>query len=308
MSEDKQRAEEKGGPEVAIVILNWNNYEDTARCLSALKEIQYPNYRVIVVDNNSTDGSGGKLSEEFEWCEFIFNDENLGFAAGNNVGIDRALNQGTDYVLLLNNDTIPEPDFLGHLVDTAESNENAGIVGGIIRFTQSSDIWYAQGNFSPTLVKATNKRKPKSETNEYETEHVVGALMLLSSDFLDSVGNLNEDYFFSFEDTEIAYRAQKSNWKVMVNPKSRVAHEVGSTSGDGNAFRHYHSMRNRVHFAENNLSFSKFLVFILFLVSSRFFRFIQWLYTDQTELIMATILGVWDHYWSNEFRKLADFD
>src|SRR5882672_11116161 len=92
-------------PKVGIVILNWNNYRDTARCLGSLRSVTYSNYLIYVVDNGSTDGSALKLIAEYEndYIRFILNYENLGFASGCNKGIAQALADGCEYLLLLNN-------------------------------------------------------------------------------------------------------------------------------------------------------------------------------------------------------------
>ena len=114
---------------VTIILLNWNGKEDTIECLESLKHITYPNYEILLVDNGSTDGSVECFRERYPGMEIIENGENLGFAEGNNVGIRRAMDEGADYVLLLNNDTVVDPEFLGELVKVGESDPKIGIVG-----------------------------------------------------------------------------------------------------------------------------------------------------------------------------------
>ena len=106
-------------PKVFIIILNWNGYQDTVECLQSVRRLTYPSCKVIVVDNGSSDGSAAKLKEEFKEVFYIENKENLGFATGNNVGISYALENGADYILLLNNDTVVEPMVLEDMVRIA---------------------------------------------------------------------------------------------------------------------------------------------------------------------------------------------
>lgn len=289
MSEKKLRTH----PSVAIIVLNWNSYSDTTRCLNSLRNLDYPNYEVYVVDNASIDGSGKQLDEEFERCTLIQSKANRGFAGGNNLGIQHALRDGVDYVVLLNNDTIVENGFLTELVKTAVNQNKAAIVGGVIEHMDSDDIWYAGGKMHTTLVKADRITRQIAD-EPYNTDHVVGALMLISSKFIESYGMLDENYFFGIEDTEISLRARKNGWHVLVNPNARVQHDVSSTAGVGSPFKQYHATRNRLYFANQYLSIPQRLMFYAFFGTSRLIRAFQWL-PNQTEHLHATIDGIMDY-------------
>src|SRR3990172_1565611 len=115
-----------GQPKVSIVILNWNGLDDTLECLEALRSCTYPNCETIVVDNGSAGDQVRRLRQKVaSGVHIIENPENYGFAGGCNVGIRFALSRGADYVLLLNNDTIVDPAFLGSLVAAAEELPDA---------------------------------------------------------------------------------------------------------------------------------------------------------------------------------------
>src|SRR4051812_28779275 len=109
-------------PQIAAVVLNWNNYQDSRDCLLSLQQATYPRLRVVLVDNGSSDGSGEQLAAEFPGADFMSNTTNLGFARGCNVGTRHALAHGADYVLLLNNDTVVTAGFLEPAVATAEAD------------------------------------------------------------------------------------------------------------------------------------------------------------------------------------------
>src|SRR5437763_7318693 len=114
-------------PRIYVVVLNWNNYADTQKCLESLRTATYSNLRIIVVDNGSIDGSGQRLAREYPEWPVILNDSNLGFSRGCNVGIRAALEDETcAYVLLLNNDATATPSFLEKAVEAAEADRRVG--------------------------------------------------------------------------------------------------------------------------------------------------------------------------------------
>ena len=294
-------------PKVAIIILNWNNFEATSDCLKSLENIEYPNYQVIVVDNGSTDGSRERLVKEFEWPRIILNGENLGFSAGNNVGIKEALSDGADYVVLLNNDTNVQNTFLTPLVRAAESEKDIVISGGIIREMGSDDIWYSGGEFCQPLVRAVND-KSEPEDDIIETDHVTGALMCISAKYLKEYGLLDESYFFSFEDTEICYRARQNDFRVVVVTDSVIFHDAGATSGSKNAFRFYHNTINRLIFSKNNMPLRTKGVFYVYLVASRLIQGFLWYFGDGINgRIHATVLGILDYIRGRSPRKPHEF-
>src|SRR6266567_5008896 len=127
-------------PRVAIVILNWKRPEQTAACLTSLGHTTYPAWTATVVDNGSGDDSVAILREQFPEVTLIENGANLGFAAGNNPGIARAVQSGADYVLLLNDDTEVAPDLLRILVGVVESDCTIGIVGPTILYSEPSNV------------------------------------------------------------------------------------------------------------------------------------------------------------------------
>jgi len=116
-------------PLVGIVLPNWNGLRDTIECLRSLAAIDYPRLEILVIDNGSVDGSADTLARKDGGFFFIASPENIGFAKANNLGIDFFLDRGADYVLLLNNDTVVDPDFLDRLLVVAESRPNGGVFG-----------------------------------------------------------------------------------------------------------------------------------------------------------------------------------
>ena len=131
-------------PKVYVVIVNWNGRDDTIECIKSVKNISYPNFEIILVDNGSKDNSIDSIKEIFKDINYIENKKNLGFAEGNNIGIRLALNNDAEYIWLLNNDTIVHQDALSAMVDVGERIPESGILGSKIYYYDKPDfIWFA---------------------------------------------------------------------------------------------------------------------------------------------------------------------
>lgn len=237
-------------PEVVIVVLNWNDYADTAECLRSLKDIEYPNFSVWVVDNNSTDGSEERLSKEFDWCNFIFNDTNDGFAAGNNIGIEQAVSTGAEYVLLLNNDTVVPPSFLTKLVRIGELSNDIGIVGATILDYEGENVLDSGRTFNKYTMALKNPLEGKrlDEIEGQRNSHIViGCCMLVKKEVIDDVGLLDSShFFFGGEDVDYCMRARKAGWEIVVQQDTHICHKVDATSRSVSPSRKYHTTRNKI--------------------------------------------------------------
>lgn len=301
-------------PRVGIVLLNWNNYADTADCLDSLERIAYENAFVVVVDNGSKDGSAKKLESEYDWCHFVFNEENLGFSGGCNVGIDYALDRDCDYVLLLNNDIKVSPDFLDPLVHTAESYDNVAAVSGLIYDGHTENIWDAGGEMKPYLANISRHNEIKSN-DAYRTEFVTCAQALLSKEFLEQ-HRLDEQYFFGVEEIDLSWRANEDGWNLFINPRSEVYHDVGSATAEMfqgkelfSAFQKYHNTRGRLYFASKNLDPIHSLSYYLAAISI-FPIFYSWLGVryGRWDILYTHFLSIYDYVTQKEIKKTTYFD
>lgn len=301
-------------PNVGIVILNWNTYSDTANCLTSLDEITYENMFVVVVDNGSEDGSGERLANEFDWCEFRFNGENLGFSGGCNVGIEYALDEGADYVLLLNNDIEVSPNFLNPLVDTAERHDRVAAVGGVIYDGNSEEIWDAGGVMQPFFANHSKYTSVQSDS-EYETEFVTCAMSLLSREFLLN-HSLDEEFFFGVEEIDLSWRAGEDNWKLFINPHAEVYHDVGSATdhmfeGDVlfSPFQKYHNTRGRLYHSAKNLRLYHTAFF--YCASIFVYPFIylaMGVKYNRLDILYAHLLSLFDYFIGGEVRRPGAFE
>ncbi|OYT25508.1 MAG: hypothetical protein B6U95_09135 [Thermofilum sp. ex4484_82] len=211
-------------PLVAIVILNWNGKKLLKTCLSTLFQLtNYPNYKVVVVDNGSIDGSIEIVKKYFPKVDVLALGKNYGFVKGNNEGIKYVLKKySPDYILLLNNDTkIIQKNWLTEMVKVAESDEKVGIVGCKM--------------LSPTRKITVGRvlifRKSIGECNRScDVDAVSGACMLISRDLISSIGLLDEVYSpYYFEDTDYCWRAKKKGFRIIYHGKATIIHLKGSS-------------------------------------------------------------------------------
>lgn len=248
-------------PSVYILILNWNGHEDTIACMESLLQISYPNYRIVLIDNGSEKSSLDKI---LNWSEsknikfipyntsiaayeknadeptiktlssneyfvLIQNETNLGFAAGNNVGIDYAQVMQADYVLLLNNDTVVEKDFLIPLIKKiTEDNSVKAVTGQIRYFDHKEQIWNCGGNISNFgrinyLYPGQNIKNVPQERSAYVT-FISGCALLID---YRVTGKLTDRFFYGEEDMEFALRLKKSGYKMACCFDSIIYHKVG---------------------------------------------------------------------------------
>ena len=259
-------------PHVEVVLLNWNSYDDTADCIRSLDEVKYENLEITVVDNASSDDSLGKLRSDFPNLKYIEMKENRGFSAGNNIGVRHALSGGTNYVLLLNNDTIVEPDFLTPLIETAEQNPDVGIVTGkiLIAGTNPPRIWCAGGEIDHWRGKGVYRAHQGADRGEIDEEQydknervgmASGCMMLIPADVFDHVGLLSEEYFFGGEEWEFSARVRSNGYDIWYAPESVIFHKVSRSIGQSfdNPWQIYNRERSRLLFQQSQLPASKWL-------------------------------------------------
>lgn len=276
---------------VAVIVINWNGQDFTMACLNSLRKVDFPDFKVILVDNGSANQEGLKIKASFPEIDLVETGENLGFAGGNNVGIRKALQEGFSHVLLLNNDTLVDPDFLSELVITCKKNPEAGVIQPMILFLHNpKEIWSAGGKWNPALSRSITlgDRVPLADyrVKTAMLDWATGCAMLISRAAIEKVGLLNEQYFVYFEDVEWSLRIRNAGFAILLEERSKVYHEAGASSKKKHAEGtlsprvFYYNVRNqlfiiRSHGSNKALSFAYHLAkFILwmgyFLVRGRF--------------------------------------
>lgn len=218
-------------------------------CLTSVFRMDYPNFETVIVDNNSQDGSFELAKNSFPSAHFIKNEENLGFAAGNNIGIRFALEKMADYIFLLNNDAAVFKDTLSKLIKAAQKQESEkiGIFSPVILKNNSKDIWFAGGKINWFRMRAEHtthnpqhttyniqhkiwnlQRKLHGTNKIQDTEYVTGCAMLVKKEVFKKIGLLDENFFLYYEDADFCRRARKEGFKSAIVAGASVKHREKS--------------------------------------------------------------------------------
>jgi len=310
-------------PTVFVIILNWNGWKDTIECLESLYSISYPNYRVVVVDNNSVDDSlvrieeyaRGEISVESSFfpqsirqkslrvteyvreeaenvsdlieeatgnyaCQaaneqlvIIKNEQNCGYAEGNNIGMRYALKAAADYILLLNNDTVVHEDFLTELVRVAEEDDRIGAIGPKICFYDTPHLIQSTGarvNFWTGRAISLNWEKPDNPRNASSTpkllpvDYIYGACFLIHRRIVEEVGKLDPLYFLYGEELDWCIRICRAGYQVVCDLDSKIWHKNMASALKDKHLSHYYLERNRVIYMRKYARIVQFMSFLLY--------------------------------------------
>lgn len=244
-------------PYILIVIVNWNNYHDTRECLLSLLRLDYPNYHILVVDNNSTDNSGVKLQKEFNGIEFIFNNENTGYTGGNNIGMQFALKARADFLLVLNNDIIIEnPSILSAFMEVMAQYQHIGILAPMLISYEKRNALLSNDNslWWKLLAKLYLPRSPTIQ-NEYgfSNNSVNGSSFLIRTELIKRIGYFNEDFFMYFEEMDYCIRAMKIGYYIFYFNKDYFFRKMENKDNKRIAFQAYYIARNKTLWIKTNL-------------------------------------------------------
>jgi hypothetical protein len=239
-------------PKVVVIVLNWNGKQDTIECLESLNCVTYPNYDIVLVDNGSTDGSISSFRQRFPRIPILETGKNLGFAGGNNVGIRWGLERGADYILLLNNDTVVQADFLDELVSFAESDRRIGFAGPKIyyyNYNGRKDVLACAGSeFKIWRGRLVHVGAGTVDCGQYDTvrevDYVEGSCLLARTEMINSAGLLNPDYFLYWEDTDWCIRGARAGFKAIYVPDAHVWHKVPVRTEGKSSQAYYYFGRN----------------------------------------------------------------
>lgn len=285
-------------PLVYIVILNWNGYKDTVKCINSLEKINYKNYKILLVDNASTNESVKVLRFKFPNIQFIVNKENLGFSGGCNVGIKYALKNSAEYVLLINNDTYVDTKFLSILIEYASKDKKIGIISPFVYYSHNPKMIWSSGGYNtyrnnyPFTDDLFNSIDNGQFSNK-DVENVTGCCILIKSEVFEKIGLLDEEYFLYVEDMDFSLRVINAGYKIIVTPESKVWHAVyGSTGGGYSIVTDYYNNRNFFLFAYKNLSDITRISFILFSIKGRILEILMYIKRKRFKNAAVTLKGL----------------
>jgi len=241
-------------PLVSVIILNWNGLDHLPECLGSLAGQSFRDFEIILVDNGSTDGSIDYVNINFPWVKTICLQENKGFAAGNNFGLEHAV--GT-YIVTLNNDTKADSNWLKELIETAENMPDVGMIASRICSYHNTDVIDSIG--MAICLDGMSRGRFRNKSWSQLTSKGVAEILIPSAcaalyrrAMIDEIGFFDEDFFAYAEDTDLGLRGRLSGWKAVAAPEAVVYHKYSQSSGSFSPFKLYLVERNHYWVAIKN--------------------------------------------------------
>lgn len=251
---------------VSIIILSYNTKELLKNCLTSV--LRYANdvsYQVIVVDNASSDGSPEMVAKEFSQVKLIKNKTNVGFAKGNNIGVEQATHK---YVLFLNSDTLLRDNSIKGMTEILEKDDTVAVVGGKLENSDGSTS-KSFGSFYGIwdVIKMLFGNDRQQTSHPQTTQHVdwvSGGFMLIRTDVFRKLNGFDEHFFMYIEDMELCYRINKLKYGIMFYPEAKVLHKAQGSSN--RSFAIIHIYKGLVYFYKKHKSYGEYLLLKLVLV------------------------------------------
>ena len=285
---------------VYVVTLTWNQRKDTLECLGSLSQMSYPNYRLLLVDNASRDGTDQAVRERFPTVEILSNDRNLGFSGGFNAGMQYALDRGADYVLIINNDTVVASDMLDTLMTAIEAPD-VGMVAPKIYYADPPDlIWSVGGDCHPWLLEMTHKGDRERDRGQWdrviERDFLVGCALLLSRRLLADVGMFDMLYHpIYYEDVDLCLRARRAGYRLLLVPQARMWHKVSASGGGADSPRERYLMaRNSVRYFRKHVRGARWLAVVPWRLGSAIKTVGRLILRGNSESAMSYLRGLRD--------------
>jgi len=263
----------QGTPFVVVIVLNYNGKPILQDCLSSLSILDYPNYKLVMIDNGSADGSKEFVEKEFPNVHVLRTEKNLGYSGGLNLGLKYAFEDcHADYCLYANNDTRIDRDALKHLVEAAEllKDQKAGFLTGKVFYMDHPEIIQTVGiSAHPYLWYKGSIGEGEKDNGQYnkieERIFLDDMYMLVKKDVYFEVGGFDEAFFCHSEEIDWQARAKAKGWKFYFVPGSKIWHKHSYTIGPSSPRSVYFAIRSRVLAIYRNKGFFFFLRFILYL-------------------------------------------
>lgn len=276
---------ESDQPRVYIVLLNWNGWQDTVECMRSLCRTEYQSWHVVIVDNGSSNDSVERLKEAFPEVTIIETKRNLGFAAGNNVGIREALANKADYVFVLNNDTTVFPNTISQFVEFAEKHPEAALMGPSIDRRNPQREWPIRRKmnlitilFAFTALRRIVTRIPVMREIFYCTQNqpspvqfLPGSALFFRAPSFEKIGLFDEATFLDFEELIMAEKVRSGGFSAYFVPQARIWHKGSASAANLRAKRYIENAKSEEYFLSHYVRLSHLGRFIVRLI--RFFTY-----------------------------------
>ncbi len=254
-------------PLVSIITVNYNQSKVTLDLLQTSRDLNYPNFEIIVVDNGSPSDNPEVLKEAYPEINLIISKENLGFAGGNNLGIKAAKGE---YLFFVNNDTEVTPGLIEPLVELLEQDKTIGMVSPKIKFHWNKELIQYAGytKMNPYTIRNSTigfHQKDNGQLNDIvETEAGHGAAMMVPRSVVEKVGLMPDVYFLYYEEHDWAAMIKRAGYKIFYQPKAEIFHKESISTGKGSPFKTYYLNRGRILFTRRNIRGSQRFLSLLF--------------------------------------------
>jgi GT2 family glycosyltransferase len=245
-------------PKVVIIILHFDSRDTLTECLRSCQRISHPNHEIIIVKTGLRSNLRLASMQDIasSVSKIINTKENVGYARGNNLGIQDALSHKADYVLLLNDDTIVSPNFLEILVEVGERSPDIGMLGPkIYYFDEPNKVWFAGAGFDyqtcRVIAPASDQVDQGEDSVPFESDYITGCALLVKRAAIERIGLLDERFFLYWEDVDWGLRAKKARLTNLVVPSSHIWHKVSvSIGGPDSPLKAYHKTRSHLLIAK----------------------------------------------------------
>ena len=314
---------------VYVVLLNWNGWKDTVDCLGSLLCQRFTgDLRVVVVDNASTDDSieeirswaehadialaeyqfnsegsfldecfaPGKTSPETAWLTVISCNDNIGFCLGNNLGMEYAEKHSAEYALILNNDTICDPDMVSELVKAATESKRAALISPLILYADKPDtIWWQGGRFnkwlSPSYLHQGENRLAADKSCQ-ETDWVSGCATFIPMEIYQKIGLYDPSFFIWCEEWDFSIRARKCGINLRIAPNAIVYHKVGKSLGIISPLTFFYAFRNMCILRKKYLPRHKWIGFMAIYFPLKFVQSVIYSIRHVNKLYLLAFIDV----------------
>lgn len=279
-------------PLVSLITVNYNQIEVTCELFDSLRELDYPNLEIILVDNGSKEDKTSVIATKYPEVKIIVSEENLGFAGGNNLAVDVAKGE---YLFFINNDTEIPLNTIPTLLKAFDTIPNLGMVSPkllywpdqkgvdeVIQYVGATPV----SNFTARNEIIGEMEPDKNQYTELkETPYAHGAAMMIPRTVIDEVGPMSEDFFLYYEELDWCERIRKGGYKIYVEPNAYVYHKESISVGKMSTLKTYYLTRNRIFFVRRNRSAFNIFMFSMFLI----------FVTVPKNVLMYLIRGDFDH-------------
>jgi GT2 family glycosyltransferase len=279
-------------PLVSIIVVNYNGLKYCRDCFRSIRELNYPNYEVLMVDNFSTDGSVDYINDNFPEVKIIKLEKNLGFATANNIGADNA---NGEYLFFVNQDTALERNCLSNLLEAIQSDPTIGICGCKMLYWNDKNVINSTGLIANKISFVWDRGSFELDQGQYDDQNEVlsvsGAAMLMRKDLFLDLGGFDVKYFMYYEDLDIGMRTWLTGYRVLYVPDARIYHNTQYKHADQYHFQ-YIDQRNRLRTIVKLFSLYNLVWMLLRSLFYDLTSIISWLRLRKFSLIKYRMMAV----------------